>query len=145
MITNNVAILTSVDSDEPVQPPLKLRNSKCCSISSLTDQQQYSKTCLKWPLKIRLNIGFQDQSLLNAGQKYCRMLSWSILQYFRPSLSYHLSFDTFVLSFLSGHFRQVSLYAPPPSVRKAADINIHLCTHKHLLMCSFYCHSRLLL
>ena len=29
-------ILTSVDSDEPVQPPFKLRNSKCCSVSSLT-------------------------------------------------------------------------------------------------------------
>ena len=28
-------ILTSVDSDEPVQPPDKLRNSKCCSVSSL--------------------------------------------------------------------------------------------------------------
>ena len=29
-------ILTSVDSDEPVQPPFKLRNSKCCMVSSLT-------------------------------------------------------------------------------------------------------------
>ena len=29
-------ILTSVDSDDPVQPPLKLRNSKWCSVSSLT-------------------------------------------------------------------------------------------------------------
>ena len=29
-------ILTSVVSDEPVQPPVKLRNPKCCSISSLT-------------------------------------------------------------------------------------------------------------
>ena len=29
-------ILTCVDSDEPVQPPLKLRNSKWCSVSSLT-------------------------------------------------------------------------------------------------------------
>ena len=29
-------ILTSVDSDEPVQPPVKLRNSKCCSISRST-------------------------------------------------------------------------------------------------------------
>ena len=29
-------ILTSVDSDEPVQPSLKLRNSKLCSGSSLT-------------------------------------------------------------------------------------------------------------
>ena len=30
------AILTSVDSDEPVQPPVKLRNTKLSSISSLT-------------------------------------------------------------------------------------------------------------
>ena len=29
-------ILTSVDSDEHVQPHIKLRNSKCCSVSSLT-------------------------------------------------------------------------------------------------------------
>ena len=28
-------ILTSVDSNEPVQPPCKLRNSKLCSVSSL--------------------------------------------------------------------------------------------------------------
>ena len=29
-------ILKSVDSDEPVQPPIVLRNSKSCSVSSLT-------------------------------------------------------------------------------------------------------------
>ena len=34
----------------------------------------YSKTCVKWPLSIKPQIGFQDQLLLNAGQKYCRML-----------------------------------------------------------------------
>ena len=28
--------LTSVDSDEPLQPPFKLRNSRWCSVSSLT-------------------------------------------------------------------------------------------------------------
>ena len=27
-------MLASVHSDEPVQPPFKLRNSKCCSVSS---------------------------------------------------------------------------------------------------------------
>ena len=32
-ISNN---LTSVDSDGPLQPPVKLRNSKWCSVSSLT-------------------------------------------------------------------------------------------------------------
>ena len=31
-----ISILTSVDSDEPVQPPFKLRHSKCCLVSSLT-------------------------------------------------------------------------------------------------------------
>ena len=45
----------------------------------------YSKTCVKRPLSKRPKIGFQDQLLLNAGQKY-----WSILQYLRPSLSYYL-------------------------------------------------------
>ena len=29
-------VLTSVDSDEPVQPSVKRRNSKWCSVSSLT-------------------------------------------------------------------------------------------------------------
>ena len=40
-----------------------------------TDQfEQDSKTCVKLPLSKGQIIGFQDQLLLNAGQKYCRML-----------------------------------------------------------------------
>ena len=35
---------------------------------------QFSKTCVKPPLSKRPKIGFQDQLLLNTGQKYCRML-----------------------------------------------------------------------
>ena len=35
---------------------------------------QYSKICLKRPLKKKTKIGFQDRLSLNAGQKYCRML-----------------------------------------------------------------------
>ena len=34
----------------------------------------YSKTCVKWLLSNRPEIGFQDQFSLNAGHKYCRML-----------------------------------------------------------------------
>ena len=34
----------------------------------------YSKTYVKQPLSKRPKIGFQDQSSLNAGQKYCRMV-----------------------------------------------------------------------
>ena len=44
--------------------------------------------------KRRPKIGFQNRLSLNAGQKYCRMLHESILQYFRPSFG----FKTFVLS-----------------------------------------------
>ena len=36
--------------------------------------KMYSKTCVKQPLSKRPKIGFQDQLLLIAGQKYCRML-----------------------------------------------------------------------
>ena len=47
----------------------------------------YSKICLKRPLKKKTKNWFSRPIC----QKYCRMLQESILQYFRPSLSYHLS------------------------------------------------------
>ena len=65
----------------------------------------------KWP-----KINCQCWFLLNAGQKYCRMLQESILQfqesilqYFRPSLSYYLSIRPLFCKFLSGSLRQVLL------------------------------------
>ena len=60
--------------------------------------------------KRRPKIDFQDRLLLNAGWKYCRMLLESILQYFWPSFTYHLSLSALFCLFLSGHFRQVLLY-----------------------------------
>ena len=45
------SILTSVDSDEPVQLPVKLRNSKCCLVSSIkfidysSDRQRLWSDC----------------------------------------------------------------------------------------------------
>ena len=42
-------ILTSVDSDEPVQSPLKRRNSKWCSVSSLTVIEYSSDKQRLWP------------------------------------------------------------------------------------------------
>ena len=41
-------ILTSVDSDEPVQPAFKLRNSKWCSVSSLAPIQYSSDKQRLW-------------------------------------------------------------------------------------------------
>ena len=56
------------------------------------------------------NIGFQDRLSLNAGQKYCRMLQRSILQYFQPKLSYHIPLRSWFCLFLSARLRQVLLY-----------------------------------
>ena len=57
-----------------------------------------------------LESGFQDQLSLNAGQKYCRMLQESILQFFQPSLNCHLSLRSLFCLFVSGCFTQVLLY-----------------------------------
>ena len=66
--------------------------------------EKYSKTCLKWPLKKKTKkCFFKTDYCFNAGQKYCRMLS--ILQYFRPSSSYHLSLRPLFCLFLSGRLR----------------------------------------
>ena len=67
---------------------------------------QETQTCLKLPLKRRPKIGFQDQLLLNAGQKYCRMLQGE----YSASLSYPLSLRHLFSLFLSGSLRQVLLY-----------------------------------
>ena len=68
------------------------------------------KPVLSGHSKRRTKIGFQDRLSLNAGLKYCRMLQESILQYFRPSLSYHLSLRPLFWLFMSGRLRQVLLY-----------------------------------
>ena len=53
-------IFTSEDSDEPVQPPFKLRNSKLCSVSSLTlieflnDKQRLWSDCTYVQADLRL-------------------------------------------------------------------------------------------
>ena len=60
----------------------------------------YGKTCEKQPLSKRPKIGFQDQLSLNG----------SILQNFRPSLSYHLQFRPLFCLFLSGCLTQVLLH-----------------------------------
>ena len=69
-------------------------------------KMHYSKTCLQRPLKKDRKLGFQDRLSLNAGQKYCRMLQESILQYFRHALSYHLSLRPLFCLFLSGRLRR---------------------------------------
>ena len=71
----------------------------------------YSKTCVKCSLPKSPKTVFQDQLMLNAGQKYCRMLQGGggIWQYVRPSLSYHLSLRSLFCVLLSDRFTQVVL------------------------------------
>ena len=85
--------------------PLYTQRESTLVLTPLYIHDKIHKTCLKWPLLKRPKIGFQGQLLLNAGQKYC-----SILQYFRPSLSYHLSLRPMFCLFLSGFLRQALLY-----------------------------------
>ena len=59
--------------------------------SSYNNNEATRKSVLSGYSKRRPKVGFQDRLSLNVGQKYCRMLQESILQYFRHSLSYHLS------------------------------------------------------
>ena len=66
-----------------------------------------TRTCLKRPLSKRPKMVFKTNFSLNAGQKYCRMLN---LQYYKPSLSYHLSSRSLFYQFLSGRLRKVLLY-----------------------------------
>ena len=82
----------------------------CSSCEKKSTIQYTVKPVLSGHSKRRPKIGFQDRLLLNVGQKYCRMLQESILQYFQPSLSYHLSLRTLFSLCLSGRLRQILLY-----------------------------------
>ena len=68
-----------------------------------------SKICVKRPLSKRPKIGFQDQSSLNVGRSIAKCSKGSILQYFWPSINYHLSLRSLFCLFLSGHFTQFLL------------------------------------
>ena len=53
-----------------LQPLVYIGNITKWYFSQLRKMYTYSKTCVKRPLSKRPKIGFQDQLLLNAGQKY---------------------------------------------------------------------------
>ena len=70
---------------------------------------QYSKTCLKRPLKKKTKMFFQDQLSLNAGQKYAECSKGEHSAILLTFIKLLFVIKIFVLSFLSGCFRQVSL------------------------------------
>ena len=66
----------------------------------------YTKTCLKRPLKIDKTKIFKTNGSLMKVKSIAECSMGSILQYFWPSLSYHLSLRSVFCQFLSGHFTQ---------------------------------------
>ena len=81
------------------------------------DPTKYSKTCLKWPLKKKTKIGFQDRlslnagqkvlqnAPLNAGQKYCRMLQGEHSAIVLTFIKVPFVIKTFVLSIFEWPFK----------------------------------------
>ena len=61
-------------------------------------EEEYSKTCHKRPLKKKTKNWFQDRLLLNAGQKYCRMLQWEHSAILSTFIKLPFANKTFVLS-----------------------------------------------
>ena len=72
----------------------------------LEPYQLVCKTCLKRPLKKKSKIGYR----LMQAESIAECSKGSILQYFRPSLSYHLSLRSLFCLVLSGRLRQVLLH-----------------------------------
>ena len=72
--------------------------------------RQYSKTCLKRPLKKNTKLVCKTDYHLMQVKSIAECSKGSILQYFRSSLSYHLSLRYLFCLFLSGRLRQVLLY-----------------------------------
>ena len=69
----------------------------------------------------KTKIGFQDQLSLNAVKSIAECSKGSILQYFWPALSYHLSLRSLFCLFLSGRFTQGLLCACQKENNKATD------------------------
>ena len=70
-------------------------------LSTFQSFAKYSKTCLKWPLKKRTKIGFQDRLSLNADQQYPREHSAILSTFIRLPFV----FKIFVLSSFERPFK----------------------------------------
>ena len=71
---------------------MKWVKTRCCKFANTI------KTCLKWPLKKKTKIVFQDRLLLNSSQKYCRMLQGEHSAILSIFIKLPFAIKTFVLS-----------------------------------------------
>ena len=83
-------------------------------VSNSLAPYMYSKTCVKRTLSKRPKIGvFKINYRLMQVESFAECSKRSILQYFRPSLSYHLSLRSLFCLFLSGRLHR--FYCTLPS------------------------------
>ena len=76
------------------------------------------KPVLSGHSKRRPKLVFKTYYRLMQVKRFAECSKGSILQYFRPSLSYHLSLRSLICLFLSGRLRQVLLYQHNISIPK---------------------------
>ena len=76
------------------------------------------KPVLSGHSKRRPKLIFKTYYRLMQVKRFAECSKGSILQYFRPSLSYHLSLRSLICLFLSGRLRQVLLYQHNISIPK---------------------------
>ena len=116
-VHNKILVLIALSNKEGLGEAVQIHRLVRAFAMCIHQIWMYSKTCLKWPLSKRPKVGFQVKLSLDVGQRYCRMLQWEhfailstfIKQYFRPSVSYHLSLRPLFCLFLSGCLRQALL------------------------------------
>ena len=99
-------------------------------------QRSYSKTCEKRQLSKRPKIGFNTNYRLVHVKSIAKCSKGAILQYFRTSLSYHLSLRSLFCLFLSGRFTQVLLYTRP--YKRTARISARIALNKWIWIQEFY-------
>ena len=80
------------------------------------------KPVLSGHQKRRPKMGFKTDYRLMQVKSIAECSKGSILQYFRPSLSYHLSLRFLLCLFLNGRLRQVLLYYQKIRVTREKDI-----------------------
>ena len=108
-------MFTALDMYVIMSPCVLLRHNLCrvsynvSALSMVSIVDMYSKTCLKRPHKKKTKLVFKTDYRLMQVKSFAEY-NGSILQYFRASLSNHLSLISWFCLFLSGRLRQVLLY-----------------------------------
>ena len=101
-------ILTSVDSDEPVQPPFKLQNFKWCSASSLTLIEYSSDKQRRWSDCAHAKVGLS--------------LCWSHIPHCWKSLAWVPVWSFFLLFYLSVPWSKMTAWGTLISIDSATWI-----------------------